>query len=267
MPKNKLINIDSPPAQTALRLELASFQGPFDLLLHLIKQMKVDINDIPMTEITTQYMQYLKSMQALELDQAGDYLVMAATLLEIKSRLLLPIEPEVELEGDYEPSDPRQVLVQQLLLYQQFQDLSSALEIKQLERSALYSREAEDLSDYQQFVPLPEGEVTMAQLVDSMQLALQRELARAPKEKQIHHDPMTVEQKMDAILERLATLESQERVTFEQLVSQGSRSEIITTFMAVLELVRKQFVVFFQAAALQPIEIQKVGEQQVNGID
>ena len=74
-----------------LKLQLASFQGPFDLLLHLIKQMKVDINDIPMAEITSQYLAYLHSMQELELDQAGDYLVMAATLLEIKSRLLLPI--------------------------------------------------------------------------------------------------------------------------------------------------------------------------------
>lgn len=132
-----------------LKLELDAFQGPFDLLLHLIKQMKVDINDIPMSEITSQYLAYLHSMKEFQLDIAGDYLVMAATLLEIKSRLLLPIEPEPDLEGDYEPEDPRQVLVQQLLLYQQFQDVATALEIKQVERAELYTRPSEDLSGMQ----------------------------------------------------------------------------------------------------------------------
>ena len=133
-------------SNTELKLELAAFQGPFDLLLHLIRQMKVDINDIPMSEITSQYLSYLHSIQEFQLDVAGDYLVMAATLLEIKSRLLLPIEPDPELDGDYEADDPRQVLVQQLLLYQQFQDISTALELKQIERAKLYTRPSEDLS-------------------------------------------------------------------------------------------------------------------------
>ena len=219
-----------------LKLQLASFQGPFDLLLHLIKQMKVDINDIPMAEITSQYLAYLHSMQELELDQAGDYLVMAATLLEIKSRLLLPIEPDAELDGDYEPGDPRQVLVQQLL----------------------FSKQADDLSDYQDQIPLQEGEISLDQLVARMQDVLARQLARQPLERQIHHDPLTVEQKMDDILARLGRLERQERLSFEQLIDRASRPEIITTFMALLELVRKQFIVFYQAEALAPIEIEKI---------
>ncbi|WP_303885379.1 ScpA family protein [Abiotrophia defectiva] len=241
-----------------LKLQLASFQGPFDLLLHLIKQMKVDINDIPMAEITSQYLAYLHSMQELELDQAGDYLVMAATLLEIKSRLLLPIEPDAELDGDYEPGDPRQVLVQQLLLYQQFQDVSSLLEMRQEARAALFSKQADDLSDYQDQIPLQEGEISLDQLVARMQDVLARQLARQPLERQIHHDPLTVEQKMDDILARLGRLERQERLSFEQLIEKASRPEIITTFMALLELVRKQFIVFYQAEALAPIEIEKI---------
>ena len=254
-------------SKQALRLELESFQGPFDLLLHLIKQMKVDINDIPMSEITAQYMVYLKSMQELALDQVGDYLVMAATLLEIKSRLLLPIEPDQQLDGDYEAGDPRQALVQQLLLYQQFQEVSTALEVKQTQRAALYSREVEDLSDYQQFIPLQSNELSLERLVQAMQEALQRELLRTPKEKQIHHDPQTVEQKMEEIMLRLEQVSLDERLTFQQLMQQGTKRELITVFMAVLELVRKQFVIFFQTEPLAPIEIQKVEVVSLDGID
>ncbi|MCW6682095.1 segregation/condensation protein A [Aerococcaceae bacterium NML160702] len=238
-----------------LKLELEAFQGPFDLLLHLIKQMKVDINDIPMREITAQYMVYLRAMQQLELDIVGDYLVMAATLVEIKSRLLLPIEPDGELEDDYEPGDPRQILVQQLLLYQQFQDISSVLETKQEARARLFSRPAEDLSDYQSFIPLEEGELTTVDLAQTMFFVLQKEMQRAPKEKEIHHDPMTVSQKMDSILDVLQ--DSTRRIAFSELIEYGTRHEIITTFMAVLELVRKQVVVFYQEKVMDPIEIQR----------
>ncbi|MDO4432089.1 MAG: segregation/condensation protein A [Aerococcaceae bacterium] len=252
-------------SETPLRLELEAFQGPFDLLLHLIKQMKVDINDIPMKEITAQYMVYLKAMQALELDMVGDYLVMAATLLEIKSRLLLPIEPNGELEDDYEQGDPRQLLVQQLLLYQQFQDVSAVLETKQEVRAQLFSRPAEDVSEYQAFIPLEAGAVTTDDLATQLLHVLQRELERLPKQKEIHHDPMTVEQKMTAILEKLTAHSTESRIAFHQLVEIGTRHELITTFMAVLELVRKQAVVFYQEKALAPIEIQRIkGEFEID---
>lgn len=238
-----------------LKLELEAFQGPFDLLLHLIKQMKVDINDIPMREITEQYMIYLRAMQELELDIIGDYLVMAATLLEIKSRLLLPIEPDSELEDDYEVGDPRQILVQQLLMYQQFQDVSSVLESRQEARAKLFSRPSEELSEYQAFIPLEAGALTVIDLAQTMFTVLQKELERAPKEKEIHHDPMTVSQKMDEILSVLETPKM--RVEFCNLLKYGSRHELITTFMAILELVRKQAIVFYQQKALDPIEIQR----------
>lgn len=244
-------------SNTELKLELEAFQGPFDLLLHLIKQMKVDINDIPMSEITSQYLSYLHSIQEFQLDVAGDYLVMAATLLEIKSRLLLPIEPDPELEGDYDSEDPRQVLVQQLLLYQQFQDVATALELKQIERAKLFTRPSEDLSSIQQFIPLEKGDITLQQLSEAMSLALQRELERAPKQKEIIHDPLTVSQRMDDILLLLRGLDEDVSIHFNDLVRHNSRHEVITTFMAMLELVRKQAIVFKQEEALQPIEILK----------
>lgn len=252
-------------AEQALQLELAAFQGPFDLLLHLIKQLKVDINDIPMAEITTQYMAYLEQMQQLELDVVGDYLVMAATLLEIKSRMLLPIEPDGELEEDYEQGDPRQLLVQQLLLYQQFQDISTVLEDKQLDRAHLFGKPMEDVSEYQAAIPLEEGAVSLSELAQAMAHALQKAMARSPKEKEIHHDPMTVAQKIDAIMQLLAT--KRDRLSFEQLLEVKTRAEMITTFMAVLELVRKQAIVFYQERALAPIEIERIEGGVAYGID
>ncbi|MGO1822373.1 MAG: segregation and condensation protein A, partial [Ruoffia tabacinasalis] len=153
---------------TELRIELESFQGPFDLLLHLIKQMEVDINDIPMTEITNQYIKYIEAMNKLELDIIGEYLVMAATLLEIKSNILLPIEPSPDYEEDYDEGDPRDILVQQLLLYQQFQTVATQLQIKQDERARLFSRQMADLSSYQEFVPLDEDALSLTDLAEAM---------------------------------------------------------------------------------------------------
>lgn len=240
-----------------LKLELEAFQGPFDLLLHLIKELKVDINDIPMREITEQYMLYLRGMQQLQLDVAGEYLVMAATLLEIKSRMLLPIEPVDDLESDYE-GDPREILVQQLLMYQQFQQVATALEMKEAKRAHLYTRPPEDLTQYEMAIPLGDNEVSLEQLAEAFSLALQRELERAPKQREIEHEPLTVSQKIDEILTLIGT--TSKRLTFESLLKSKSKQELITTFMAILEMVRKHTVVFYQAAALAPIEIKRVEE-------
>lgn len=146
-------------AEATLTLDLEAFQGPFDLLLHLIKEQDVDINDIPMTQITEQYLNYIRQMDQFQLDIIGDYLVMAATLLEIKSKLLLPIEPLQELDDDYDDEDPRAQLVQQLLLYQQFQSVSTELEILSQQRQKVYTKPTEDLSHLTQFVPLDEAKL------------------------------------------------------------------------------------------------------------
>ncbi|WP_124057440.1 segregation and condensation protein A [Vaginisenegalia massiliensis] len=245
---------------TKLELELRAFKGPFDLLLHLIKEMKVDINDIPMKEITHQYLDYVHSMQELHLDTVGDYLVMAATLIEIKARLLLPVEPDLKLEGDYEPEDPRQVLVQQLLLYQQFQEAADHLEEKQEIRSRQFTRSPEDLSSLQAFIPLEEGALSIDDLQKAMYTVIQRELLRMPKEREIQHDPITVAEKIDQIMTYLRTLDIKERVDFSQFLAHQSKQELITSFMAMLELVRKQQICFFQSKALDKIEIQRIEE-------
>lgn len=241
----------------SLKLELEAFQGPFDLLLHLIKELKVDLNDIPMAPITEQYMAYLKNMHELELNIAGEYLVMAATLLEIKARMLLPIEPIENMDSDYE-GDPRDILVQQLLMYQQFQHVATALEIREEQRAKRYMRPVEPLGHYQVKVPLMDGELSLNQLANAFMSALQKEQARIPQERHIEHDPLTVSQKIEEIQQLL--LHHQERVPFNTLLSKRTRHEIITTFMAVLEMVRKHSLIFFQEYANAPILIQRVNE-------
>ena len=121
--------------QNELTLILPDFEGPLDLLLHLIKELKVDIFDIPITEVTFQYLRYLDTMQEMKLDIAGDYLLMAATLLEIKSRMLLP-KKEVTFEEEFyeEGEDPRESLIQQLVEYKQFQEAAKALKTMEEER-------------------------------------------------------------------------------------------------------------------------------------
>ncbi|MGO4936901.1 segregation and condensation protein A [Fundicoccus sp. Sow4_H7] len=245
-------------SQESLKLELQAYQGPFDLLLHLIKQLKVDINDIPMHEITTQYMNYLRSMQELELDIAGDYLVMAATLLEIKSRLLLPIEPSTEMDDDYQGQDPRQLLVQQLLLYQQFQSVADSLEEKQEQRAKLYTRQPVDLSHHQTFIPLEENELSVAVLNQAMIQALVNAFERKPQLKEIQHDPITVDEKIKDIMILLDEMNFEDEIQLTDLVSSGSKQEYIATFLAMLELVRKQQIIFHQPHALEMIKIKRI---------
>lgn len=241
-------------AKIELELQLGAFQGPFDLLLHLIRSMKVDIHDISMLEITTQYLAFIQEMQALELDIASEYLVMASTLLEIKARMLLPVEPVENLEGEYE-GDPREILIQQLLLYQQFQDVAAELSQRESDRAKHFGRPETDLSAYQTKVPLVRGQVSLSHLVLAMQEVLQAHLDRQPKEKAIQTEPMTVSQKIQVIQERLS---QGKRITFYEMLESGNREDIITTFMAMLELVRKQEVIFYQEKALGPIMLEGV---------
>lgn len=243
-------------AEATLTLDLEAFQGPFDLLLHLIKEQDIDINDIPMTQITEQYLKYIKQMEHYQLDVIGDYLVMAASLLEIKSKLLLPIEPLEDFDDDYDDEDPRAQLVQQLLLYQQFQSVSTELEELSEKRQKVYTRPTEDLSHLTQFVPLDEGEITLDQLVDAMNDALEKFQKSNPAPQEIHTDTVTVGEQIDYLMECLS---KSEHVTFSDTLVSGSRPEIISTFLAMLELVRKDIIVFKQEARVGEIYMTKTG--------
>lgn len=241
---------------TNLHIDLEAFQGPFDLLLHLIKTMEIDIYDIPIAEITEQYLVYLHQMQELQLDQVGDYLIMAATLIEIKSRMLLPIETMEEEESDYSTVDPRQGLVEQLLIYQQFQEITEHLQSKEEQRRKLFTRPVINLTPYQDKLPLAEGQLSLTDLQKMMEQVLLEQMQREPDTKEVQQDKVSVDQMMAYILQKIHDNPRQEAISFNQLIYQQSRSVIITSFIALLELVRKQSISFVQEDLYQPIYLQ-----------
>jgi len=235
----------APRAPYRVRLEL--FEGPLDLLLHLIKRNEVDVRELPVAQITEQYLGYLDLMRDLNLDIAGEYLVMAATLTLIKSRMLLP-SPEPE-EG--EEADPRADLVRQLLEYQRFREAAESLAERPLLRRDTFTRDpsAEGLP------PEPDGapriRVTLWELMEAFRAVLKR--AEPDPVHQVEAEAISLRSRIDGLL---ATLGVARRLTFESLFGdQPTRGYVIVTFLAVLELMKQHVVEALQEEILGPIMI------------
>jgi segregation and condensation protein A len=210
------------------RVQLELFEGPLDLLLHLIKKSEVDITDIPVASITEQYLGYLDLMRELNLDVAGEFLVMAATLMLVKSRMLLPAPEGEEDEED----DPRADLVRQLLEYSRYRD--SAFELGERPRlnrdTFVRMRNAEGIEPDPNLPP--HLKVTLWELMAAFQKVLKR--SQPDPVHEIANDPVRVRDRIDGILR---TLSVARKVTFESLFDESSsRSFVIVTFLALLEL-------------------------------
>jgi segregation and condensation protein A len=212
-------------------VKLPVFEGPLDLLLHLIRENKIDIYDIPISFITHQYLEYIEMMKELSLDIAGEFLVVAATLIHIKSRMLLPPDETADAE---EGEDPRLELVQKLIEYQTYKDAAGIL--KEREESALdfFGRQAEEVEtqeedESQEFL----FDVNLFDLL----AAFKKMLDQAPPEvATITRETLTVKDKMSMIVEMIEHVES---IRFEELFQgTASRSQLIVTFLALLELLR-----------------------------
>lgn len=231
----------------ALRVFLEAFQGPLDLLLYLIKKQNIDILDIPVVEITRQYLEYIEIMQVLELNLAGEYLLMAATLAEIKSRLLLP-RPEI-LEEEDEGVDPRSELVRRLQEYERFKNAALALDkLPRLER------------DFEQaYADMPKMDFSAAPIdVDLKELfaVLANVLKQAAlyRHHEIIAEALSVRDRMTKVMERI----SAERYTrFEDLFEpKEGRFGIVVTLIALLELARESILEITQNAPSQPIYVR-----------
>ncbi len=244
-----------------ISVKLEVFEGPLDLLLHLIKTLEIDIYDIPIAEITAQYMAYIHSMKTLELDVAGEYIVMAATLMSIKSKLLLP-KQEIELaEYDVESEegvDPRDALVAQLVEYRKFKYAATVLKEKEEERGQYYTKEATNLDQYkEEFQPLDPNQVTMIDLFLAFHTILERKKNQTPKETTISNDHETIEEKMQLIDQRMQSMTENQGLAFDTLFLTYSKGEIVTTFMALLELVKSGKIIAIQKDHYQPIYLYK----------
>ena len=214
-------------------IKLPAFEGPLDLLLHLIRENKIDIYDIPISFITRQYLDYIGIMKELNLEIAGEFLVMAATLIHIKSKMLLP--PEEEDETGAETVDPRLELVQRLLEYQTYKDAASILREKEEESLQRFSREAAD-EELEAGEEPPEPSLFDVNIFDLLG-AFKKMLESAPPEvRTITRETLTVKDKMLLIVD---LLEGAESIRFEELFRDTvTRTQLIVTFLALLELLR-----------------------------
>jgi segregation and condensation protein A len=229
------------------RVELEIFEGPLDLLLHLIKKNEVSITDIPIATITEQYLTTLDLMQSLNLDAAGEFLVMAATLIHIKSRMLLPAGAD-EVDED-EGIDPREELARRLLDYQRYKEAAQELDQREILTRDVFIRPPPPLEEAG-----PRGfrEVSVFELLG----ALKRILDRLPKDSvhEVTLEKITVREKMTLLLDKLRT---QGRVFFEALFAEvRSRMEVVVTFLAMLELVKVRAVRIVQEQLTGPIMIE-----------
>ncbi len=211
------------------KVRIPVFEGPLDLLLHLIKENEIDIYDIPIAEITKQYLQYLELMKELNLEIAGEFLVMAATLIQIKTRMLLPVDEDVPPE---EREDPRIELVERLLEYQAFKNASLDLQERLNERTRYFWREPMEVEDLGPDEPLL-FDVHIFDLI----AAFKRVLENAPPEAiQITRETLTVKDRINYIVERL---DQQSPLRFEQLFEPDApRQVLLVTFLALLEVLR-----------------------------
>ena len=232
------------------KVKLNIFDGPLDLLLFLIKKEKIDICDIPISKITDQYLEYLELMKMLDLDIAGEFLVMAATLIHIKSKMLLPPE-ETEAE-EPEEEDPREELVRKLLEYKKYKDAAQRLQEMRENAKEIYLRKGEG----------PRGKIFTddgteyfeASLFDLI-TAFRKVLVEVPKEAfhQVVKNEFTVSDKIHAIYHMLA---KEPRLYFSRLFSEArTKTEVIVTFLAILELMKAREVLAVQQEAFGEIEV------------
>jgi segregation and condensation protein A len=213
------------------KVSLDIFEGPLDLLLYLIRKDELDIYDIPIETITSQYMEYLGAMRIMNLDIAGEFIVMASTLMLIKSRMLLPVEERVEEEE--EEDDPRWDLVRQLVEYKKFKDSAYQLHEIELQREGVFGRSGEGVN-----IPVSSDVVLSDVGLFDLISAFNEALHRVEKEnlREIFAEHFTVAEKIDEVRDMLI---KQARVSISGIFRQmNSRNEIVCTFLAVLELIR-----------------------------
>jgi len=234
---------------TDYKVRLEIFEGPLDLLLYLIKRDEIDIYDISIERITGQYLEYIQAFKELNIDIAGEFVVMAANLIYLKSRSLLPADQQPP-EEDSEEDDPRWDLIRQLIEYKKFKEAGAQLQLRELEQERIFARDGGPASSADG--PLRLGEVGIFQLINAFQNVVKR--VETPEDVgEIFGERFSVSDKIDMILRRLA---NGVPLRFSNLFGEiTSRVEIVVTFLALLELVRLKQVRAIQKNVFEEIEI------------
>jgi len=237
-------------AMAEYKVKFEVFEGPLDLLLYLIKKEELDIYQINLTRLATQFIEYIETMRMLDLEIAGEFLVMAATLMYIKSRELLPVEQQVEAEDEDEGEDPRWELIRQLVEYKKFKDAAAQLQILEARQEEIFPRlpaKIEFAAD-----PAVRPEVSIFDLVNAVNTVLKR-FAQRTDQRDIFEDKWSVSEKIQLIMQVLS-----ERTTMrfaDLFAGAANRIEVVATFLALLELIRLKQLAAVQSEPFGEIEI------------
>jgi len=240
------------------KVKFEVFEGPLDLLLYLIKKEEVDIYQVNLTHLATQFIEYIETMRLLDLEIAGEFLVMAATLMYIKSRELLPLDQQAQVEGEDEGEDPRWELIRQLVEYKKFKDAAAQLQSLEARQEDVFPRlpgALEFASDSTARQP-----ASLFDLVNAVNVVLKRFGEREDR-RDIFEDKWTVSEKIEALLRALG---EQATIKFSELFEGvTSRSEVVVTFLALLELIRLKQITALQKEPFGEIEIRRVNPTAV----
>jgi len=245
---NEHTDFESSP--DAYNVKLESFEGPLDLLLHLIRKNEVNVYDIPIALITEQYLAYIELMQELNLDVAGEFLVEAATLIHIKSRMLLPrVDPSQEDPDE----DPREALVRRLLEHQKFKAAAELLHERETLRSAQWTRPDGPIAEIAGEAPEPEIEVDLFSLISAFRTVVER--AKQRPKIYLPSEQIPIEDRIEQLMAKLSETEA---CGFEDLFADvQSRAGIVVTFLAMLEMIRLKLIRVFQSGSMGPIRVYK----------
>ncbi|MCW5554849.1 MAG: segregation/condensation protein A [Verrucomicrobiae bacterium] len=236
------------------KVKFEVFEGPLDLLLYLIKKEEVDIYEVNLTRLATQFIEYIEMMREFDLEIAGEFLVMASTLVYIKSRELLPVDQQVQVEGEEEGEDPRWELIRQLVEYKKFKDAAAQLQALEARQEDIYPRVPGRIEFEREPAPAVRAEVSIFDLLNAVNAVLKR-FEKRDEARDIFEDKWTVSEKIEHILGVIA---ERATVRFSELFAAAtSRSEVVCTFLALLELIRLKQIAVMQPEAFAEIEIRR----------
>lgn len=230
--------------QEHYNVKIDTFEGPLDLLLHLINRLEIDIYDIPVKEITEQYLLYIHTMKELQLDIASEYLVMAATLLAIKSKMLLPKQEDElldeEIDIDYE-EDPREELMNRLIEYRKYKEAAEDLKVLEEERSQIFTKPPSDLSEYVKDISVDHSlDVNLYDMLGAFQKLLRRKKLQKPLSTRITRQEIPIEKRMEEIINELRGFKGKKK--FTDLFPYHDKNHIVVTFLAILELMKNNSI-------------------------
>ncbi|WP_342525751.1 segregation/condensation protein A [Chryseomicrobium sp. FSL W7-1435] len=244
----------------AYEVKVEAFEGPLDLLLHLINRLEIDIYDIKMTEITSQYMEHVHAMQVLELNEASEYLVMAATLLSIKSKMLLPaVSIDFDEADEFDEFDPRDELVNRLLEYKRFKEAAGELKELEVAHSQHFSKLPTVVENHEvdKNVVLDQH-YEVYDLLGAFQKMFKRKLLQAPLSTRISKAEISIKVQMESVLQKLQNRRG--KLSFDELFDTNERAVIVATFLSVLELMKRQFIQIHQTENFTNLEIELMKE-------